>query len=65
MADRTTSRLSTSTIKEPSWDEFGRLLTTYAGWGMRVTFVPDDRVHENPEVDVREPKDRKRPNRRR
>ena len=51
--------------QELSWDEFGRLLTTHAGWGMRVTFVPDDRVHENTEIEVREPKERKRPGRRR
>ena len=35
--------------------EFGRLLRTYAGWGMRITFVPDDRLTEEPEVEVREP----------
>lgn len=51
--------------QELSWDEFGRLLTTHAGWGMRVTFVPDDRVHENPEIEVREPKERRRSGRRR
>lgn len=28
--------------RELSWQDFGRLLLTYAGWGMRVTFVPDD-----------------------
>jgi hypothetical protein len=46
---------------ELSWDEFGRLLTTYAGWGMRIVFVPDDEVHEEPQIEVREPeKDRSR-----
>ena len=35
--------------------EFGRLLRTYAGWGMRITFVPDDRITDKPEVEVREP----------
>ena len=38
--------------------EFGRLLTTHAGWGMRVTFVPDGRLTKEPEIDVREPSDR-------
>lgn len=37
--------------------EFGRLLTTYAGWGMRVIFVPDDETQIEPRVEVREPKE--------
>ena len=41
--------------RELSWKEFGRLLTTYAGWGMRVVFVPDDEIHDQPRVVVREP----------
>ena len=40
---------------ELSWKEFGRLLTTYAGWGMRVAFVPDDETHIEPFIEVREP----------
>ena len=40
---------------ELSLREFGRLLKTYAGWGMRISFVPDDRVTEQPEIDLREP----------
>jgi hypothetical protein len=27
----------------------------FGGWGMRITFVPDDEVHEEPVVEVREP----------
>jgi len=42
---------------ELSWREFGRLLVTYAGWGMRIVFVPDDRLDEQPEVQTREPED--------
>jgi hypothetical protein len=38
-----------------SWDEFGRLLTTHAGWGMRVIFVPDDETHLEPRIEVRDP----------
>ena len=41
--------------KELRLQEFGRLLRTYAGWGMRITFVPDDRITDKPEVEVREP----------
>jgi hypothetical protein len=40
---------------ELSWEEFGRLLVTHAGWGMRIVFVPDDELHEAPRVEVREP----------
>lgn len=41
--------------RELSWSEFGRLITTYAGWGMRIIFVPDDRLEETPRIEVREP----------
>jgi len=39
---------------ELSWQDFGRLLLTYAGWGMRVTFVPDDQTVETAVVEVRD-----------
>jgi len=41
-------------------EEFGRLLVTHTGWGMRIAFVPDDRTHINPEVEVREPENEER-----
>jgi hypothetical protein len=41
--------------QELSWEEFGGLLRTYAGWGMRIVFVPDDATHEDPVIEVREP----------
>src|ERR1700722_479916 len=28
--------------------QFGKLLTTYAGWGMRIEFVPEGEVHRRP-----------------
>jgi len=37
--------------------QFGRLLSTYAGWGMRIVFVPDDRLTEQPPIEVRDPDD--------
>lgn len=46
--------------RELSWREFGRLIVTYAGWGMRIVFVPDDRLHEQPEVQIREPEEEDR-----
>ena len=39
--------------KELSLREFGRLLTVYAGWGMRIAFVPDDLIEEQPKVEIR------------
>ncbi len=41
--------------QELSLREFGRLLRTHAGWGMRIAFVPNEMVEEEPEVQVREP----------
>ena len=35
--------------------EFGRLLNFYAGWGMRIAFVPADELTEHPEIEVRDP----------
>jgi hypothetical protein len=43
-----------------SMHEFGRMLMTWAGWGMRVLLVPDDQLTENPEIEVREPQSGKR-----
>lgn len=42
---------------ELSLEEFGRLLTTHAGWGMRIVFVPDERTDEGPEIQIRDPDD--------
>jgi hypothetical protein len=47
--------------QELSLREFGRLLVTYAGWGMRVVFVPDDEVHESPRIEVRQPEEEEPP----
>jgi hypothetical protein len=38
--------------------EFGRLLCTYAGWGLRITFVPEDALATAPRITVGEPDDR-------
>ena len=45
--------------KELSLRDFGRLLTVYAGWGMRITFVPEELVHEQPKIKVRGPRRRR------
>jgi hypothetical protein len=41
--------------REFTWDEFGKMLCTYAGWGMRIVFVPDDELDRTPKTVVREP----------
>ena len=35
--------------------EFAKMVGTFGGWGMRITFVPDDELHDEPIVEVREP----------
>ena len=45
--------------QELSLAEFGRLLTVHAGWGMRIAFVPEEFVTENPTVKVRKRQPRK------
>jgi hypothetical protein len=40
-----------------SLDAFGRLLSSYAGWGMRIAFVPDDALDVPPEIQLGEPED--------
>lgn len=42
--------------QELSLDEFGRLLLTYAGWGMRVIFVPHDEIGFQPKIRVEMPR---------
>jgi hypothetical protein len=42
---------------ELSLREFGRLLTTNAGWGMRIVFVPDDELEKMHPIEIREPID--------
>jgi hypothetical protein len=35
--------------------QFGKMLATYQGWGMRIEFVPADDVHRRPALKVQEP----------
>jgi hypothetical protein len=41
---------------ELSLAEFGQRLKYYAGWGMRVTFLPEERLSENPTPVKQHPK---------
>jgi hypothetical protein len=40
--------------REFTLEEFGSMLITFAGWGMRVTFVPDNALGKNPDIVVRD-----------
>jgi hypothetical protein len=31
------------------------MLGTFAGWGMRICFVPEDEISKEQEIEVREP----------
>ena len=46
--------------KELSLAEFGLMLRVHAGWGMRIAFVPEEFISENPNVEIRKPKRLKR-----
>ena len=35
--------------------EFKTMVSTFAGWGMRIEFVPDDETDKRPRLKVREP----------
>ena len=41
--------------REFSMHEFGRMLTTFAGWGMRLVIVPEDEIETTPTIETREP----------
>jgi hypothetical protein len=41
--------------RELSLRDFGKLLVTHAGWGMRIVFVPDDQLDQVHPIEVREP----------
>ena len=43
--------------REFTLEEFGRMLTTYAGWGMRIVFVPDDDLEKEPTIVIGEPEE--------
>jgi hypothetical protein len=41
--------------RELTLEEFGRMLTVYAGWGMRIEFTPREAVHRRPDLRVEDP----------
>ena len=42
---------------EMDFEAFGRMLLTFCGFGMRIAFVDEEDVNEQPEIVVREPED--------
>lgn len=38
--------------KELSLREFGAMLLSHEGWGMRIVFVPEDELHKTPKIKV-------------
>lgn len=36
--------------------QFVRMVGTFGGWGMRIAFVADTDLHEEPTIEIREPK---------
>jgi hypothetical protein len=43
--------------REFNLEEFGTMLTTYSGWGMRIVFVPDIDLEKRPVIVMKDPKD--------
>ena len=52
---RLVGRSVVALVAMTSLAEFGRLLITFAGWGMRIQFVAEERLEEEPRVEWREP----------
>ncbi len=46
---------------ELSLEEFGKMLRTWAGWGLRIVAVPADELADGPVIDVREPEEKSVP----
>jgi hypothetical protein len=40
-------------VRHPPWHEFGRLISGYGGWGMRIEVVPEDETHRRPKGNQR------------
>ncbi len=38
-------------------EEFGTMLTTFSGWGMRLVFVPEDELTRQPDIVIKDPAD--------
>ncbi len=47
--------------QEYSMKEFGEMLSTREGWGMRIVFVPDDEIYKSPPIEIKDPNESKTP----
>lgn len=45
--------------QEFTMNEFGKIISTFEGWGMRVTFVPEDETYKSPAIEIRDPSETK------
>ncbi len=43
--------------REFTWEDFGKMLLTWEGWGVRMVMVPDDELEKPPIIKVRKPAD--------
>jgi hypothetical protein len=43
--------------REFTLEEFGTMLTTFSGWGMRIVFVPEDELAKQPDIVLKDPTD--------
>ncbi len=43
--------------REFTLEEFGAMLTTFSGWGMRIVFVPEDELTMQPDIVIKDPTD--------
>ncbi len=43
--------------KEFTLEEFGTMLTTCSGWGMRIVFVPEEELTKQPDIVIKDPAD--------
>ena len=41
--------------KALSLQEFGKMMLTWNGWGIRIICVPEDELHCNPSIEMKEP----------
>ena len=46
--------------QELSLQEFGRMMTVWAGWGIRIICVPDDQLYSNPPIKICEPDEKEK-----
>lgn len=41
--------------QEFSMKEFGKMLSSFEGWGMRIIFVPEDETCQSPPIEIKDP----------